>query len=135
MPHFELSPSSASLVQLRGQVATWATGIGVEPSFLGLVVTELAANGLKASPPGAVVLATVEREGDGVRVDVADHGPGLGPGPYPRSLDEVALPPDPSSVGGRGLYLARRFCRSLEVDRRDACTIVTARLGPENLTG
>ena len=131
MPHFELSPSSPSLVRLRGQVAAWATEVGVEPSSLGLVVTELATNGLKASPPDAVVLVTVERDGVGVRVDVADRGPGMGPGPYPRSLD-VALPSDPSSPGGRGLYLARHFCRNLEVDRRDGCTIVTARLGPSD---
>ncbi|MCG6957599.1 MAG: HAMP domain-containing histidine kinase [Gemmatimonadetes bacterium] len=50
----------------------------VDPGLLGQVVWNLADNALKFTPPGGEVRITVGAEGEVVRLDVEDTGPGFG---------------------------------------------------------
>lgn len=88
---------------------------------LGLVVSELVTNAERHGRPPVDVRAWLEP--GRVTVTVTDTGPG--------PADPLAgwRAPEPSGVGGRGLWIAHHLCTDLAIDRRDGCT-VTFTIGP-----
>jgi signal transduction histidine kinase len=70
------------------------------------VVVNLLENAARHSPDGASVVVGVHRDGDGVRIDVDDQGPGLDPG-----LHDLVFEPFRSGrvagTSGVGLAIAR----------------------------
>ena len=71
-----------------------------------MAVSELAANAVRHGGGHGRIL--IEQTGDGVHVEVSDHGPGL-----PEHLSQELPPPD--AVSGRGLWLVRHLCRDLHI--------------------
>lgn len=74
---------------------------------LAQVLANLAGNALDAVPPGGEVRVTALREGEGIRITVADDGPGMDAG----TLARVQAPfvTTKASGTGLGLPLARRL--------------------------
>ncbi|MET7419039.1 ATP-binding protein [Dactylosporangium sp. NPDC005555] len=71
-----------------------------------IAVNELAVNAVRhGGGSGRIV---IEQTGDGVRIEVSDHGPGL-----PEHLSQEL--PAPDAVGGRGLWMVRNLCRDLHI--------------------
>lgn len=88
-----------------------------------LLVNELVTNSVKFAGRGTIQVRLARREGDGIRVEVHDDGPGFVP-----SGDRPAL----TETGGRGLFLvealsdrwgvsmAGRTCVWFEIDAEEA---------------
>jgi PAS domain S-box-containing protein len=72
------------------------------------VLTNLLSNAAKFSPPGASVDIAVERRGEGIRVSVIDHGPGISKEFQERIFEKFsqADSSDARKKGGSGLGLA-----------------------------
>lgn len=99
------------LHQLRAMVARAAHRVGLSrlsTENLVVAVNEVAVNAIQYAGGGSVV---VEDDGDAVAVRVTDHGPGL-PG---HRVDIAEERPAVDAVSGRGLWLARRLCRTLSI--------------------
>jgi two-component system sensor histidine kinase KdpD len=72
------------------------------------VLTNLLENVVKYTPPGSPVELRAWSDGSGVTVEVADHGPGLGPGDEARVFDKFYRGvPGPSRGAGLGLTICR----------------------------
>lgn len=69
------------------------------------VLVNLVENAIKYTPAGTPIEIAVQTENHGVRVEVADHGPGLPPGTEQRVFDKFYRA-QPDSVRGAGLGLA-----------------------------
>jgi two-component system heavy metal sensor histidine kinase CusS len=71
-------------------------------------IANLVANALAHTPPGGTITLTAGRDGDFVRVEVADDGPGIDPEHLPHLFDRFyRADPARASAGGRvGLGLA-----------------------------
>jgi len=69
------------------------------------VLVNLVENAIKYTPAGTPIELAVQTENHGVRVEVADHGPGLPPGTEQRVFDKFYRA-QPDSVRGAGLGLA-----------------------------
>ena len=119
----EVPRARGQLRVIRRFVEAWAASESRHPGSLPLVVTELVTNALNASPEDASVILRLERDGDELRVVVADEGPGF-------TLGTPTLPPI-DAPGGRGLALVSGWVDSLTVERIDGLTVVTATIGPE----
>jgi anti-sigma regulatory factor (Ser/Thr protein kinase) len=67
-----------------------------------LMVTELVTNSVRHAGllPGQAIEVVIARSDEGLRVEVADHGPGFDPPPAPA---------DPLALSGRGLPLVERL--------------------------
>jgi signal transduction histidine kinase len=70
-------------------------------------------NALKHAPPGSEVTVTVRREGDSVRLDVSDHGPGIPPEEQGRVFEQFYRTRQSVLDGvpgtGLGLWIVRRL--------------------------
>ncbi len=72
------------------------------------VLINLLENVVKYTPPGSPVELRAWSDGSGVTVEVADHGPGLGPGDEARVFDKFYRgTPGPSRGAGLGLTICR----------------------------
>lgn len=78
--------------------------------LLGQLVTNLLENALKYTPAGTPVEIAAEAEGDEVRLEVRDRGPGLTPGEEDRIFEKFYRG-SPQSARGAGLGLA--ICRAI----------------------
>jgi anti-sigma regulatory factor (Ser/Thr protein kinase) len=96
------------LPRVRGLVARAGRRVGLaspQADDLVAAVNEVAINAvLYAGGKGSI---TVAQTPEGVAVEISDEGPGL---PPDMSAGE---PPAPNATGGRGLWLARYWCRRL----------------------
>lgn len=81
----------------------------------GLLVEQLLANllenALKYTPPGSPIEISAARDGDFVRVDVSDHGPGLEAGSQERVFEKFYRGKRNTQRNGAGLGLA--ICRGV----------------------
>ena len=78
------------------------------------VMVNLIGNAVRYSPEGSSVVLTGERDGDFVRVSVADSGKGIAPEDQARIFEKFARV-DPSEPGGSGLglYISQRLARAM----------------------
>lgn len=81
------------------------------------VMVNLIGNAVRYSPEGSAVVLTGDRDGDFVRVSVADSGKGIAPEDQARIFEKFARV-DPSEPGGSGLglYISRRLARAMGGD-------------------
>ena len=95
-------------------------GLGEEPQYsLDLCANEMLANIVDhaSSAPATEIRLEFLLEQDAVKLTIIDDGPPFDPLGYP-------VPPLPdsiemTSVGGRGLFLVRRFAESIHYERVD----------------
>lgn len=77
------------------------------------VIANLVDNACKYAPAGSTVLLTASLDGDAVRIDVIDEGPGMHPSELERAFEKFFRvdPLNRSGVGGTGLglFVARRL--------------------------
>jgi anti-sigma regulatory factor (Ser/Thr protein kinase) len=103
--------SPGSLPKVRTVVSRFLDGDLPEETreAVMLSLNEILANAITHEIGGPVVVH-VSRDGDRVSVTVRDRGAGFDP-----HLIDVARPPDPKALGGRGLYLAIQLMDSVTV--------------------
>jgi anti-sigma regulatory factor (Ser/Thr protein kinase) len=79
-----------------------------------LLVSEIVTNAVMHSPPRAEVpiMLTASIEGENVRVEVTDAGAGFSPPSF-----QTSRPPQPTTIGGYGLYFVDQGASRWGVDR------------------
>jgi anti-sigma regulatory factor (Ser/Thr protein kinase) len=99
-----LPPTAASVGIARRLVAAFAQDVNGIGADVALLTTELVTNAiLHAGLPATGELTVhVSRAGEGLRVSVIDHGPGIA---------TVPSRPDPDCPHGRGLEIVERLAR------------------------
>jgi serine/threonine-protein kinase RsbW len=101
------------LHRVRRLVERAGCSVGLSPTRtddLVLAVNEIATNAIRHGG-GSGTLTMFPRAG-GMSVEVRDCGPGL-PAQAQHEL------PAPTSIGGRGLWIARRLCRRMSIASSD----------------
>ncbi len=78
----------------------------VDPVLFGSALDAVLDNAVKFSPPGGTVQVAVAEDGDEIRVDVRDEGPGLSPGELARIGDRFWRSPHSQNTPGSGLGLS-----------------------------
>lgn len=100
--------AEASGVTLVVETGPGASRVRVDPGALGQILGNLFDNAIRHAPQGSAVTCRAVLSGDGVCIEVADHGPGIPSEHLPR-LFERFYRVDPSrsrEAGGTGLGLA-----------------------------
>jgi anti-sigma regulatory factor (Ser/Thr protein kinase) len=121
-----VAPVLSELTGVRDALRELAAARSQSEWPMTLVVTELVANAMAASPPDEVIDLRVSCDDNGFDVRVVDRGPGLST----RALAEhLATPPAAGARRGRGLYLVGQITGQLTVDRVDGTTVISAQLG------
>jgi signal transduction histidine kinase len=82
--------------------------VRADPDRLIQVLTNLLSNAAKFSPYGETVMVRLRRDGQMIRVEVSDHGPGIPEEFHPRIFDKFAQvdSSDSRAKGGTGLGLS-----------------------------
>ena len=131
MLNLDLPADGAQLAHVRDVARRWADEQSVSEWPLTLVLTELAANAIAVSPPGATVRIVLSLRNGQVEVEVSDRGAGFGNRSV--DLDSLDLPPV-DQPRGRGLYLVRQLCSTVSVAREGGVTVVRACPSPSSST-
>ena len=95
-------------VQVRLGVMSDDADVNADPDRLAQVITNLLSNAIKFSPAGGEVLVAVEKNANGVRITVRDHGAGV-PDDFKLHIFEKFAQADATSTrqkGGTGLGLS-----------------------------
>ena len=95
-------------VQVRLDAASADLAVNADPDRLAQVITNLLSNAIKFSPAGGEVLVAVEKDANGVRVTVRDHGFGV-PDDFKLHIFEKFAQADGTNSrqkGGTGLGLS-----------------------------
>ncbi|MDQ7904435.1 ATP-binding protein [Phytohabitans sp. ZYX-F-186] len=109
------------LYALRAALAAHADHLGATPEQverLLIVGGELATNAIRHG--GGTGRLRLWRDGDLLRCRISDQGPGM-PDPAAGSR-----PPEPTALGGRGLWIVRRLSEDVVVETGPDGTTVTA---------
>jgi two-component system sensor histidine kinase KdpD len=77
------------------------------------VLTNLVGNAAKYSPPGTAITVTAVRDGAGVRVSVADQGPGISPGDLPYMFEAFRRGSDRRTRQAKGAGLGLAICKGI----------------------
>jgi signal transduction histidine kinase len=81
-----------------------------DPERAHLVLTNLILNAIRYTPPGGRVEVRSAPEGEAVRFEVSDTGPGIAPEYQPRLFERFfRVPGAPSGGAGLGLYICREI--------------------------
>lgn len=89
-----------------------APDVLADPERLPLVLHNLIENALAHTPSGGTVKLRARREGDVVRFEVEDSGPGIAPEHRVAIFDKFFRAPDATAGGaGLGLFIAREIVR------------------------
>jgi len=109
------------LYSLRAALAAHADHLGAVPEQverLLIVGGELATNAIRHG--GGSGRMRLWRDGGVLRCQIIDHGPGLS--------DKTAgsRRPEPTALGGRGLWIVRQLCTDLSIESGPEGTVVTA---------
>ncbi len=87
-----------------------------DPERIGQVLRNLLSNAAKYSPEGVPIELRMERRQDHVRIEVADHGPGIHPEDVVRIFEKFGRGRDREGKKingmGLGLYLSRRIVQA-----------------------
>jgi two-component system phosphate regulon sensor histidine kinase PhoR len=84
--------------------------VSADPVRIEQIVTNLIDNAVKYSPENSTIEVTVRRDGRGVRIGVADQGPGIAPSELPKLFDRYYRVSGTQAARpglGLGLYIAR----------------------------
>ena len=77
------------------------------------LLDNLASNAVKHAPADSVVTITVRREGDSIRFDISDRGPGIPPEEQARVFEQFYRTRQSTQAGvpgtGLGLWIVRRL--------------------------
>src|SRR5689334_20177035 len=106
--------AAADLEGVRRRVAGFASTAGLvgdRVDRLVLALSEVATNAIVHG--GGAATVTMTRDGGQVVVTVWDSGNGSREGEFPSA---AAVRPDPTQVGGRGLWISRRLCDEVTID-------------------
>ncbi len=90
------------------------------------VLTNILVNAVRHTPPGTPVEISVERKGQGVRITVADEGPGVSPDELPHLFDRF-FRGRKAATGGVGLGLS--ICKGIVEAHGGKITAYTNRKG------
>jgi two-component system sensor histidine kinase CreC len=95
--------------QLRVQVDAQPASLRGNAFLLGQAITNLLENALEFSPPGASIEASLHRQGERLRLAIADRGPGVPDFALGRVFERFySLPrPDGARSSGIGLSFVR----------------------------
>ncbi|MGE5309201.1 MAG: ATP-binding protein [Deltaproteobacteria bacterium] len=95
-------------LKLERAMAPGLPQIWADPNRLQQVVVNLVGNAIKFTPQGGTITVSGEREGDGVRIIVADTGTGIPPGELTKIFDKFYQTKQRSSadICGTGIGLA-----------------------------
>lgn len=118
VPVAEIGFCVHDLYDLRRLVASTARNAGLSSSRadeLALAANEIATNAVLHGRPPAT-LRIWQREGE-IVCEVADAGPGM------KDTRAGQLRPPAGASGGRGLWLARQLCDSVEIRNGVWCTV------------
>ncbi len=100
-------------VRMRESYADGLPGLMLDEVKMRQVVTNLLVNAIKFSPRGGDVLIRTAREPRGVRIDVTDQGPGVGPDEATHIFELFGQGADsasrPDAGVGIGLHLVKRL--------------------------
>ncbi len=129
IPHLDtrLPADTAVIADARALLDRWLADAGVDDpevvDDLSVVLSELLANAVHASPPDASVLVRTELSDGTVVLSVANDVREWVPPDERWDLD------DPLRTGGRGLLIVSALVDDVTVqhDIEDDCTVVTAR--------
>jgi len=118
------------LPEARHQVMDWGASAALHPDLfpdVEVVTSELVANAIHASPPGERIHVGVSAGCPGICLEVANL------------VGATAVTPwdlrDPLRGGGRGLLIVRALVERLDVEVRDAWTVVRCSFGRAPATG
>ncbi len=87
--------------------------IHADPHRIGQVIANLVDNAAKYSPPGMLITVTARAEGEYVRVDVADQGPGIPPEERERVFEIFHRASTRTSRLDKGAGLGLAICQGL----------------------
>lgn len=104
-------------IRLSVKMETAVPTIRSDAVALRQVCENLLSNALKYSPPNSDVVVNLCRAGDGVRMSVQDHGPGIsaaeGEKLFQKFVQGAAKPTGGEKSTGLGLWIARRIVTDL----------------------
>jgi signal transduction histidine kinase len=80
---------------------------------VGRVVANLVANAIKFTPPGGCITLAAWAEGDGVRIEVRDDGPGIAPEDVPRLFRPFSQLDMSATRRAGGLGIGLTLCKAL----------------------
>jgi len=124
-PQVDVEFGLADLADLRRTVTTRAKRVGLPKSRadeLALAVNEVATNAIvHGAPPASLRIWARARE---IVFEVTDAGPGIHDARAGRKRPAV------DSLGGRGLWLARRLCDAIEIGNGTGCTVTMHAFAP-----
>ena len=106
----EVLQDARGRVHVAAQIENRPPPVTAVPAELRALLQALLVNAVEASPDGEKVVARVRGEGEGLRVEVEDRGPGL-----PPAVREKLFTPHvttKSNGAGMGLFLAHRIATS-----------------------
>jgi two-component system sensor histidine kinase RegB len=90
-----------------------ASAVQLPPRAIGQALRSLVTNAQDASPADAPVVVRVTRDGDRLRIDVDDRGPGMPPEVLDRIGEPFFTTKPPGRGMGLGLFLARAVIESV----------------------
>ncbi|MFO0637553.1 MAG: ATP-binding protein, partial [Nannocystaceae bacterium] len=100
--------AARAAVELRVRMTPSLPAVDVDRSRVALVLDNLLANAIRHSPAGGTITVLADANDEGVRVEVADTGPGIAPEVVPRVFDRFFRAPGQVDGGaGLGLSIAR----------------------------
>jgi PAS domain S-box-containing protein len=117
-----LAERTARLFEQRGREREISFGVELDPlikevatdeGMVRQVLDNLLSNALDAVGEGGRVTVTTALEGERVRVEVADTGPGIAPDTLARVFDPFFTTKDPGSGSGLGLAISLSFAEEL----------------------
>lgn len=96
------------------QTATSAAEVNADPRDLGQILGNLLDNALRYTPAGGRVTISATADSGGVRIEVADEGPGLPESELEKVFQRFYRAPDDATVGsGLGLAVVRGYAERL----------------------
>jgi signal transduction histidine kinase len=100
-------------LRLAGAIAPPLPAIVADEQRLGRVVANLVANAIKFTPAGGCVTLAAWAEGDGLRIEVRDDGPGISPEDVPRLFRPFSQLDMSATRRAGGLGIGLTLCKAL----------------------
>ncbi len=105
---FELA-AGARRQRLVAEIARGLPAVTADLGMIERVLTNLLDNAIRHTPDGGEIAVRLDRDGDGVRVEVSDTGPGIAPELQPVIFRRPAFASGSDRGGGLGLMIVRQI--------------------------